>query len=104
MIKLIKRLLEPKMVRQLAILFTLFATFLFLFPAKGKQSINIPYVDKIVHIGLFFGLTVLWQFFQLTFKKHKIKRVIVVAFLLILYGTVIEVSQELFLETFCQIF
>lgn len=94
MLKLIKRLSEPKTAFVLAILYSFFLTILFLLPGKNLPAVEIPYLDKIVHLILFGLLTFMWLWVNNLKNGHHIVKILWILFLLFFYGIVIEGLQE----------
>lgn len=68
-------------------------------PGSDVPGIDIPYIDKWVHIGLFFALSVLWTLWlELGSNKPKVKK-LPLFLLLLFYGMVIELIQHTLLPT-----
>ena len=88
MLRLIKRLLERNAFA-IAIFLTLFITFISLVSLKGMTQIKMENSDKIGHLLAYFLLSLSW-FFAL---KNKFNNFLIII-LLILYGIIIEVLQE----------
>ncbi len=85
----------------MAITWTILTQILLCLPASvlpGGGFLNVPYIDKIAHLGLFGGLVFFWILF-LYFRSREvvssfIKWLIVV--LTIIYGTLMEYVQLYF--------
>jgi len=102
MTKLIKKLSEAKTVFFFSLLYTILITFAFLSPINSTVTldINVP-IDKVIHTTLYFILTILWLGYMIISRNsnNRIKIVIVFIAISIIYGTVIEVVQELYIPT-----
>ncbi len=97
--KLIKKLLEPNTLLVICLLYVLLITIAFLFPAKGFVKIDfiIP-PDKIVHSSIYLVLAFLWNIY-LTKDKDSIKKsVFTILGLCLIYGIIIEILQEQFVQ------
>jgi len=95
--QLIKNLLESKYVLRAAILYSGLVTYFFLMPTSGLPKVGISGFDKVAHVLLFFLLTFLWLlFFELRNKKMRWFFVLGFTLVLLVYGILIEVVQELF--------
>lgn len=98
MMQNIKTLLGKKTLLLLAVLYTCGITILFFISTSGMPRIGIAHLDKVVHFGIFLVFTFLWLSFL--YRKNNFAlstRTIVMFFLIsIVYGTLIEVFQELF--------
>ncbi len=94
----IKRLLGKNFLLFLAVLYSCVITILFFISSSGMPKIGIAHLDKVVHFGIFFGFTFLWLSFLYLRNNLKLStRAIVMFFIVsIIYGTLIEVFQELF--------
>lgn len=88
MLRLIKRLLERNAFA-IAIFLTLFITFISLVSLTGMPRIKLDNSDKIGHALAYFMLSFSW-FFAL---KKRFNNILIIA-LLISYGIIIEVLQE----------
>ncbi len=65
-------------------------------PFKTSTSVDVPHLDKLVHVLIYIGLTFLWlQFFIKTLVKPPFKWVVFC--LILLYGIVIEIIQGKYL-------
>ena len=94
-----RKLLGAKSLRFIGITYTLFITFLLLFPITNFPKVEVPSIDKLGHVILFSILVIIWLLFVLS--KTKVGKltsiwVVLVAFF---YGIIIEASQELFFES-----
>jgi len=101
MIKLIKKLLEAKNLLIIAILFSIFITIAFLSPISGMPKIDfiIP-IDKVAHITIYMLLAFIWMFYFYKVNGNilKINTIVILLSLFLVYGTIIEVLQELFID------
>lgn len=79
-----------------AIAWFVVSTLLLVLPGDDLPStsfLNFPHFDKIVHLGLFFGLTFLFSIpFRLS-KFSSLKNYIIILIISILYGIMIEYVQ-----------
>ena len=94
-----RKLLGAKSLRFIGITYTLFITFLLLFPITDFPKVEVPSIDKLGHVILFSILVIIWLLFVLS--KTEVGKltsiwVVLVAFF---YGIIIEASQELFFES-----
>ena len=89
MLKPIKKLLERNALK-IAILLALIITFLSLVSVKGVNPIRVENSDKLGHLIAYFVLSLSWFFAN----KGRFKWPLV-ATLLILYGIILEVLQEI---------
>ncbi|MBX2827743.1 MAG: VanZ family protein [Flavobacteriaceae bacterium] len=99
MIKLIKKLLGPRPLFYLGLLYTTVVTVLFMLPAGDIPKVAIRFGDKWAHICVFILLTGIWLMIaELNhwFSKNKI---VWSSAAILLYGIIIEVLQEKFFET-----
>lgn len=73
-----------------------------LIPGKNVPEVNwlnIPYLDKIVHMGLFGGLTLLFclPYFKSHFSlQKKINRFFLISLIAFVWGFAVEVLQKFF--------
>jgi len=89
--KIIRHLLTDKSIF-LAILLSVFILIASLIPIKSKLLDEVKYSDKIVHVLFYLTLCLSWLFY---FKsKQKIKYKFLVAFVIFVYGIIIEVLQS----------
>ena len=95
----IKNLLGPKNLLYGGILYTLFVTFLLLYPAVDVPSVGVPFFDKLGHLCVFGVLVLIWLLFAAHKTKGKNKSVIWVVLFVFFYGIIIEVLQGLFLQS-----
>ena len=93
-----RKLLGAKSLKFIGITYTLFITFLLLFPTTNIPKVEVPAIDKLGHVILFAILVIIWLLFVLSKTKGKLTSIWVVlsAFF---YGIIIEVSQGLFFES-----
>lgn len=98
--KLIKQLLEGKTLRIIAYAYPFFIITIMLIPTSGASKLGIPYLDKLFHFALYFLFQIIWT--QLIFDSKKTastEAVYYLAFVLFIYGIVIEVLQEFITST-----
>ena len=94
-----KKLLPgPKALKLLGIAYTLLLTFLLLFPSTDVTSLQLPYLDKAGHIGLFAFLVLIWAMYIWVKSDGVNARLGLIVFLTFFYGIVIEALQELFFK------
>ena len=96
MMQLIKNLLEPRNLLVICVLYTTIITIFLLVPISTGISTKLP-IDKLVHIVLNAALIFLWLAYF--YKKEALKEwysLLVILFLAIVYGIIIEISQEHF--------
>jgi len=95
--RLIKNLLAPKTLLILALLYTLLVSIAFLVPGRAMPSTELP-IDKFVHVSIHAGLFFIWAlyFFRKQHSTLVIKTLAFVAISCLLYGIIIEVTQEVF--------
>jgi VanZ family protein len=82
-----------------AVLWTLLFTVSCLITADSFHDLErfkIPYKDKYVHFGFYFGFTVLWVFALKHRSAKESKTRLTVFFSAVLYGIIIEICQGLF--------
>lgn len=103
MTPLIKISLERKTLLSIAIAYSIAVSLLFFLPTwlfasnETISEIKIPHLDKWVHGILFFMLVYLWQWYYFKLNKHTISKstIAVLFIILMVYGIIIEVFQEL---------
>ena len=95
----IKRLLGSKNLLYLGIFYTLFITFLLLFPTIDAPKIGVPSFDKVGHVCVFGILVVIWLLFILLKTEGNRAKSIGVVLIVFFYGIIIEVLQELFFQS-----
>ena len=96
MMKPIKRLFETKILRIVAISYTLFVTIIMLLPFSGSSKITIPYFDKIVHGVIYSIFTLVWFLNVAQWSKKNKATYILVSLVLFIYGIIIEFIQGSF--------
>jgi VanZ family protein len=96
--QLIKRLSEAKYISPIAIIFTLLVTAVFLLPANNVPKVNLPLLDKLVHVFIHCVLSLLWLWYFFTADKYHIltKNVFVILLVCFCYGVLIEALQHWF--------
>lgn len=80
------------------LVYTFLITVAFLSPATDVPKVQIPYLDKLVHILIHLGLCLIWLFFTFSNDKYhiSIKSVVVVLVICFSYGITIEAAQHWF--------
>ena len=99
---LIGRLLESKQLFTICLSYSVVVTIVFLVPAKQVPSLFDFYIpiDKLVHIFIFLVLSFLWLTYIDRVLTNTKPIVLFLALLVcLLYGIIIEVSQELFVRS-----
>ena len=99
---LIGRLLESKQLFTICLSYSVVVTIVFLVPAKQVPSLFDFYIpiDKLVHIFIFLVLSFLWLAYIDRVLTNTKPIVLFLALLgCLLYGIIIEVSQELFVRS-----
>ena len=99
---LIGRLLESKQLFTICLSYSVVVTIVFLVPAKQVPSLFDFYIhiDKLVHIFIFLVLSFLWLAYIDRVLTNTKPIVLFLALLVcLLYGIIIEVSQELFVRS-----
>ena len=96
--RLIKKLSEPKNILFVGIFYTLFITVALLSPVSEIPKIQIPYLDKLVHVLIHVLLIIIWLgYLFLGDKSHiSIKNIFVVLLICFSYGIIIEALQHWF--------
>ena len=96
MTQVTRKLLGAKSLKFIGITYTLFITFLLLFPTTNILKIEVPAIDKLGHVTLFAILVVIWLLFILSKTEDAKITSIWVVLLAFFYGIIIEVLQGLF--------
>lgn len=66
-------------------------------PTSGLPKVGISQFDKIVHNCIFITLSILWQlYFYIKGVENKRKFILLFLLIMLVYGILIEVFQELF--------
>ncbi len=94
-----KKLLGAKSLRFIGITYTLFITFLLLFPITTFPKVDVPSIDKLGHVILFSILVIIWLLFVLSKTEVGKLTSIWVVLIAFFYGIIIEASQGLFFES-----
>jgi VanZ family protein len=97
MMRLIKKLSEPKTLLLIGIIYTLLITTVLLIPSTEIPRIKVSFIDKIAHVLIHGCLSLIWLWYRFSGDKCHIslKNVFVVLFICFSYGVVIEVAQHL---------
>ncbi len=99
---LIGRLLESKLLFAICMSYSVVVTIVFLVPTKQDPSLFDFYIpiDKLAHIFIFLVLSFLWLAYIDRVLTNTKPIVLFLALLVcLLYGIIIEVSQELFVRS-----
>ncbi|NNM22017.1 MAG: VanZ family protein [Flavobacteriaceae bacterium] len=99
MMQAIKRLLEGRFVVYATIAYTILLTFLFLVPTTDVPTVEIPFIDKLIHVVLFCFLALGWILTSRLRQAQPTGSVRSMLLLVFIYGIIIEALQELFFET-----
>jgi len=91
--------LGAKSLRFIGISYTLFITFLLLFPITNFPKVEVPFIDKLGHVILFSILVIIWLLFVLSKTEVGKLTSIWVVLIAFFYGIIIEASQGLFFES-----
>lgn len=84
----------------MAIGWTVLIAFLCLVRFNDLPSFGISGLDKYVHFTFHFVFTLLWGiYFWLKLDKIEMKKTMLLVLISLLYGIIIEISQELFTTT-----
>ncbi len=93
----IRNLLGSKTILNIALGYTVLITILFFIPTSGLPKVEVSGFDKWIHIALFGFLSWIWSlFFFMKGHADSWKSMLLLSILLIIYGILIEVFQELF--------
>jgi len=85
-----------------AIAWTIAITVLSLIQIKGPQAFHFSYADKVMHIIIYFSLTVTWYFaFSRGITNEVLKKnaLIVSGIVCFIYGIAVEIMQETLVTT-----
>ncbi len=95
MIKLIKSLWAPNVLFVLAVLYTIAITIGSLISSDDIPKLDFAISDKLIHFTAYCFLVVLWFLFALIGSKnaHYIKSLLIISFLSLIYGIIIEILQ-----------
>lgn len=94
-----RKLLGAKSLKFIGITYSLFITFLLLFPTTNIPKVEVPYIDKLGHVTLFAILVIIWLFFVLSKTGWDRLTSLWVVLIIFFYGIIIEASQGLFFES-----
>ena len=100
--RLIKKLWDFKHLLSICLVYTVLITVAFLYPLKGTTSINfILPNDKLIHFLIYLSLSFLWISYSSRVANYKktMTTIIMVMLLCFFYGIIIEIVQQLFIET-----
>ncbi|MFT4848419.1 MAG: VanZ family protein [Sediminicola sp.] len=101
MMRLIKKLSEPRTLLLLGVIYTLLITIILLIPSSEIPRIKVSFIDKIAHVLIHGFLSLIWLMYCFSGDKYHIsvKNVFVVLFICFSYGVVIEAAQHWFTLT-----
>ena len=101
MTKLIKWLSEGNNLLSIAILYTLLVTVVFLLPTNNVPKVNLPFLDKFIHVMIHWVLCFLWLWHSfLGDKSHFFsKYIFVILSVCFSYGVLIEALQHWFTQS-----
>ena len=101
MTKLIKWLSEAKKLSSIAVVYSLLVTVVFLLPANDVPQVNVPFLDKFIHLLIHWMLCFIWLwYFFIADNYHSFtKNVFVVLTLCFSYGILIEALQHWFTQS-----
>lgn len=99
--RLIKNLSGPRFRLILSLLYTIFITVALLVPGTGAPKIDIPFLDKLVHIVMHAILVFVWlHYILIDDRYHFPSRIVTIALVLcFFYGIIIEALQHWFTTT-----
>lgn len=95
--KLIKNLLGPKPILFFALVYTLLILIFSLINLSKIPTPTFSQSDKILHLGAYLGLTLVWYlyyFSRAVWKTVQIKSLLIICLLIIAFGIFIEVLQD----------
>jgi len=99
--KLIKKLLEPKTLLVICLCYFVLITIAFLSPVKSSLNINfvVP-IDKTIHCLIYLVLMFIWNnYFYFSNNEVVVKKIVVIVLVLsLVYGIIIEIIQEQFVQ------
>jgi len=99
--RLIKNLLAPKLILSLALVYSIGILYASLMRTDGLPKVNFEQVDKVFHFTAYLGLSLLWYFYYISCNlgKHlKKKPFLIIGLLIISFGILIEVLQDVATE------
>ena len=76
----------------IALFFTVLITVGSLIPPKNIVQVKVPSFDKVIHLCAYFVLALSWLL-AYSKKSYNVKHHLTVAFLVVVYGIIIEVLQ-----------
>jgi VanZ family protein len=94
-----RKLLGAKSLKFIGITYSLFITFLLLFPTTNIPKVEVPYIDKLGHVTLFAILIIIWLFFVLSKTGWDRLISLWVVLIIFFYGIIIEALQGMFFES-----
>lgn len=97
----IKRLLADRTLLYIAVLYTCVITILFFLPSKDLPSTKFSEADKVLHCLIYFVFINLWLLYLYVKNDYRFKKkwILILLLLFLVYGIIIEVSQEQFTDS-----
>lgn len=101
MMPLIKSLLADKPLLLIALFYTITITCLFFVSGQDLPKTQIYEADKFIHLLIYFILINLWSlyFYVKNGFRFENRWILILLFSVLLYGIIIEISQELFTDS-----
>jgi VanZ family protein len=101
MMRVIKKLSGRRTLLVLGVVYTVFVTYALLTEISGVPPIDIPFVDKYLHVIIHWGLSFIWlSYLYLGDQNHFSSKLVVLALITcFFYGIVVEAFQHWFTET-----
>lgn len=96
MIRVIKHLLTPKIIRFFAVLYTITIIYGSLIKTSNIPELYLGLSDKVIHAVAYFFLSCIWFFGVFSKKSNFFKTIFAVAGIIFIFGIIIEVLQEVF--------
>lgn len=94
-----RKLLGAKSLKYIGITYSLFISFILLFPTTNIPKVEVPFIDKLGHVTLFAILIIIWLFFVLSKTGGNRLTSTWVVLIVFFYGIIIEALQGLFFES-----
>ena len=98
MTRVIKKLLAPRVLLSLGIIYTLLIAVASVSPTSDLPRIDFPFLDKIIHVLIYTIMALLWLMYGVTKRNGamSLKTILLILFFCFLYGIIIEVIQGQF--------
>ena len=94
-----RKSLGAKRLKYIGLTYTIFLSFLLLFPTTNIPKVEVPAIDKLGHVALFAILVIIWLLFALSKTKGGKLISIWVVLITFFYGIIIEALQGMFFES-----